>query len=255
MYTYMNIIRTMTLKQILKSYFFGIGYLFLLAIIGLFVVSIYHNFNPIDTSEQSLLIISFIFIVVVMTGFILLLLKPFKTPIVFILIITPIFYSYKFIKYVEPHNMIMTESIEPIDTRTKIINLLQRANEYIWISTGLDSDFYNDANVKKAMVDAIEKVKKVRIIIDGNVDVKKTEVSWLFEITKELKEKIQIKQKEEVLHWLIVDGRHFRLEKPHPVGIVGEKNLFVCNVKPSTFPEIVKRDFEKWWNTAEEIKL
>lgn len=139
-------------------------------------------------------------------------------------------------------------------TKAKIINLLKRSKKYIWMSSGLNSDFYNDHTVKDAMLDAFKRVDHVRIIIDGNAEVKKTEVEWLFELKKQCKEKLQFKQTEPIPHWLIVDGKHFRLEKPHTSIGIGEKNLFVTDVKQPVISDILESKFENWWLKAKSIE-
>ncbi len=145
------------------------------------------------------------------------------------------------------------ETKKPVDTKTKIILLLDKANEYIWMSTGLNKEFYNDGDVKNAMVRSFERVKQIRVLIDGEAESKKKEINWLFDIAKESKGKVQIKQTEDVLHWLISDGKHFRLEKAHLDGIVGERNLFVCDVEPPAISEILRSKFNMWWISAKPV--
>jgi len=145
------------------------------------------------------------------------------------------------------------ETIEPSDTKTKIIYLLDKANEYIWMSTGLNKDFYNDDTIKNAMVKSFERVKQIRILIDGDSESKKKEISWLFDVAKQYKGKVQIKETEDILHWLISDGKHFRLEKAHQNGIVGVNNLFVCDVEPPAISEILRSKFNRWWVSAKTV--
>ncbi len=145
------------------------------------------------------------------------------------------------------------ETNKPTDTKTKIISLLQKANEYVWMSSGFNSSFYNDPDVKKAMDDSFRRVKQVKIIVDGDADTKKKEVSWLFDLAKELSGKLQIRQCEAVLHWLVADGKHFRLEKPHLHGDVGIKNLLVYDVSPPVISEFLRRKFDKWWSMATPV--
>ena len=141
-----------------------------------------------------------------------------------------------------------TEEVRtPEATKEKIIGLLQMAKKYVWMSSGLNSDFYNDPDIKKAMVDAFGRVNEVKILIEGDVEKKKSEVDWFFEEAKKFKEKIRIRQCKSILHWLIVDGKHFRLEKPHPIGVVGVDNLVVYNVDPPVISEFLMRKFDRWW--------
>ncbi|PWB53400.1 MAG: hypothetical protein C3F06_06400 [Candidatus Methanoperedenaceae archaeon] len=145
------------------------------------------------------------------------------------------------------------ETVEPTDTKTKILRLLNKANDYIWMSTGLNKDFYNDIEVKNAMLASFDKVKQIRILIDGDAQSKKKELSWLFESAKVHKGKIQIKQTEDILHWIISDGKHFRLEKPHELGTIGMNNLFVCDVEPPAISEILMAKFNSWWIVAKTV--
>lgn len=139
-------------------------------------------------------------------------------------------------------------------TKKKIINLLQKSKEYLWMSTGLYSSFYNDEDIKKAMVEAFERIKQVRIIIDGDAETKKAEVSWFFELAKRFKDKTQIRQSTGILHWMIADGKHFRLEKLHDLG-VGINNLFVCDVEQPAISELLKSEFDIWWFAAKPVEL
>lgn len=145
------------------------------------------------------------------------------------------------------------ETNNPEIAKKKIIGLLERAENYIWISTGLSSEFYNDAELKSAMTEAFKRVREIRIIIDGNADIKKAEVPWLFNIAMEIKQKLQIREKERILHWLIVDGRHFRLEKKHYSCEVGTGNIAVCNAF-EPIPKILMTEFDKWWFESRLIK-
>lgn len=147
-----------------------------------------------------------------------------------------------------------TEEVNtPETTKEKIIKLSQMANNYMWMSSGFNSEFYNDHDVKKAIVDAFGRVKQVKLLIEGNVEERKSEVGWLFEAAEEFKEKLRIRQCERVPHWLIIDGKHFRLERPHPIGVVGVNNLVVYDVGPPAISEILRRRFDKWWGAATHV--
>jgi phosphatidylserine/phosphatidylglycerophosphate/cardiolipin synthase-like enzyme len=145
------------------------------------------------------------------------------------------------------------ETNEPISTKAKIISLLQKANESIWMSSGLNKEFYNDPLIIQSIENSFRRVKNVKIIIDGDANLKKNEIGWLFKLSKELKNKVYIKQDNNILHWLIADGKHFRLEKQHEVGIVGVNNLFVCDAGPPAISESLKREFDRWWIAAKPV--
>ena len=58
--------------------------------------------------------------------------------------------------------------------KNKIISLLEMCKNYLWISTGFDLEFYNDDEIKNAMVETFMRVEEVRIIsanADGFVDL------------------------------------------------------------------------------------
>lgn len=153
--------------------------------------------------------------------------------------------------------MTTEETDDPGLTKMKIISLLSRANEYVWMSSGFNPEFYNDVGVKKAIEDALQRVKQFRIIIDGDVHTKKNEVGWLFEQLKNPKNKnvLEIRQCIGVPHWLISDGKHFRLEKPHVPGIIRVSNLLVYDVNRPVLSEILKRKFNEWWMDCKTINL
>lgn len=146
------------------------------------------------------------------------------------------------------------ETKTPETTKEKIVSLLKLANDYVWMSTGLNAEFYNDSEVKAAMVDAFKRVNRVRVLISGDIEDKKEEVMWFFDLVKELDGKIQVRQCAEVLHWVISDGKHFRLERPHKVEVVGVNNLLVYDVSPPVISDILKRRFDEWWDQSNTIE-
>jgi phosphatidylserine/phosphatidylglycerophosphate/cardiolipin synthase-like enzyme len=145
------------------------------------------------------------------------------------------------------------ETKTPETTKEKIINLLQRAKEHVCMSSGLYPEFYNDLDVKNAMIDAFGRVERIRILIDGDAKERKNRLGWIFEEAKKPEKKLQIKQCEGVLHWLIIDGKHFRLEKSHPVGVVGVKNLVVYDVDQPAISKLLQRKFDEWWTIASSV--
>lgn len=146
-------------------------------------------------------------------------------------------------------NMRTEETDDPELTKKKLISLLERAKEYVWMSSGFNPEFYNDSSVKKAILDALGRVKQFRIIIDGNIEARKNEVKWLFDPANQLinRDILEIRQCNEVPHWLISDGKHFRLEKPHHSGVIKVSNLLVYDVNRPILSEILKRRFNEWW--------
>jgi hypothetical protein len=132
-------------------------------------------------------------------------------------------------------------------TEQKIADLLSRGKKYIWMSTGLNPRFYNRPHIKHAMTKALEKVKQFRLLLDVDIKERKKEMSWLFDLMSE--KGFEIRYRKNVPHWLIVDGKHFRLEKFHPPTTMGVKNLVVYNMD-FTLSEVLQYTFSEWWNNA-----
>lgn len=151
------------------------------------------------------------------------------------------------------YSNIIDETITPKETKNKIINLLNSANKSICMSTGLNPSFYNNGEVKTALWNAIKRVKEIKIIITEDKDKKQTEVSWLFNLEKELNGKVQFRYLEDALHWLIIDDKNIRLEKPHPPRTIGEFNFFDKDV-PNIIIKVLKTEFNDWWDSAEPFE-
>lgn len=147
----------------------------------------------------------------------------------------------------------MEETIRPDDTKTKIIELFGKAKKSILMSTELNSKFYNDNDVKIVMEKALKKVKSAKIIITRDIESRKIDVDWLFDIARH-NNKIQIKPCEKAMHWLIIDDKHIRLEKSHTIGTIGQENLFQFDV-PQIVTEILKKKFYSWWDSEKSIDL
>ena len=59
--------------------------------------------------------------------------------------------------------------------------------------------------------------------------------------------------KERVLHWLMIDGKHYRFERPHPEEATVTSNLIVWDVtKP--FSDMFKDRFNGWWIDADPVR-
>ncbi|CAD6494599.1 MAG: hypothetical protein EMLJLAPB_00855 [Candidatus Argoarchaeum ethanivorans] len=144
----------------------------------------------------------------------------------------------------------MEETISPDDTKKKIIELFGKAKKSILMSTELNSKFYNDDKVRKVMEEALKKVKSAKIIITNDIELRKKDVNWLFDIARQ-NNKIQIKPCKKAMHWLIIDDKHIRLEKPHKIGIIGKENLFQFDV-PQIVTEILKKKFYSWWDSEKK---
>lgn len=93
-------VKAMSGKEIIKNYILGIGYLFMLTIVGVLVVTIYNSFFPIDASSvKSVLTVALVFIFVLSIDFILIFSnKPTPTLIAILIIISPILVLYKLLE-------------------------------------------------------------------------------------------------------------------------------------------------------------
>ena len=150
---------------------------------------------------------------------------------------------------------VKTEEVNtPETTKEKIIKLSQLAKNHIYMSSGFNSDFYNDPDVKKSMFDAFKRVEVIKLIVEVNAEDNTSKVDWLSNVVKDFKGKLQIKQRGRVPHWLIIDGTHFRLEKEHPIGKVGMKNLVVYDVSTPYISKMLEQKFDEWWTTSSEFK-
>ncbi len=96
----MQSIRTMSGKEIIKSYILSIGYLFMLTMVSVLFVTIYNYFFSIDVgSIKSVLAVTLIFTFVLSIDFLLMHFnKPTPTLIAILLIISPILVLYKLIE-------------------------------------------------------------------------------------------------------------------------------------------------------------
>ena len=139
------------------------------------------------------------------------------------------------------------------------IDLLGRARREVYLSTGLSASFYNDQEVKRAIEEAAGRVRVWWLLLDHYVDVgrAKGELPWLFELfdrAREGGEVFEIRRSlSPVLHWLIVDGKHIRLEKPHRPEDTFRDNLVALDVDKAIIDILLAR-FSKWWRAAEDVR-
>lgn len=150
--------------------------------------------------------------------------------------------------------MVTEKTSTPETTKDKIICLFNKANKYIWMSSGFNTDFYTDSQVMDAMTKAFNRSGEIRILIEGDITNIRDSFNWLFALKAQLGNKIQVKNVMNIPHWLIVDGNHFRLEKEHVKGAVGINNLFITDVKEPLVSDVIQRKFEDWWFRATPIE-
>ncbi len=134
------------------------------------------------------------------------------------------------------------------EVKEKVIDLFSRAKKSLWMSTSLYPEFYNDDAVKSALEGKISKLD-FRLLLDRDVDVekRKKEVPWIFRRAKSIRVATA-----KLPHWIIVDGKHFRLEKMHPHNKPGDKNIIVYDMD-RIVGDILKEEFSEWWFNGKPV--
>lgn len=139
------------------------------------------------------------------------------------------------------------------DAETAIVKLLDRANDSVFMSTVLNTEFYDRPTVAAALKKAAGRVNEFYLLFDLDSDWKHNSerVPWLFELLKQ--GHIQIRTSgTPILHRMIVDGKHLRLEEKHAAAEVKVTNLVVWDA-PRLITDSVCNRFLEWWNSAQPI--
>ncbi|RLE49417.1 MAG: hypothetical protein DRJ31_04975 [Candidatus Methanomethylicota archaeon] len=136
-----------------------------------------------------------------------------------------------------------------------VISLLGVAKNSVSMSTSMYPGFYNDPDVKQAFESCVLRVKSFRLLLDGRVNLSKLRdgVPWLFELKKRSPHLEIKKAGSPIVHWIIVDDQHLRLEVRHGLEEYAKRNVIIFSAPPSTV-EVVKRVFEGWWGKARVVK-
>jgi len=151
-------------------------------------------------------------------------------------------------------SMATEKTSTPETTKEKMIYLFDKSNKYIWVSSGFNTEFYTDPQVMSAMTNAFKRIGEIKILIEGDIAKRMGSLKWLFAFKEQFGNKLQIRCAVDVPHWLIVDGKHFRLEKEHATGSIGNNNLFVTDVEQPLVSDVIERRFEDWWFRASSIE-
>jgi hypothetical protein len=131
------------------------------------------------------------------------------------------------------------------ELRNMLIEILENTDDYLYISTALHTDFYNEDQVKENIKRVAEE-GTVRILLDSYVDTDRLEDRFPY-LFKENNVKLR-KSMDRVPHWWISDGEDLRLEKIHAKGERGDKNLVVFDAQPSVY-ELFEDEYLDWWTT------
>lgn len=119
------------------------------------------------------------------------------------------------------------------DTIDVSLKLLKEAKRSIKIVTGeLNSFFYKDDRTQKELSRAANKGVSIEIAYLASRD---TDSDFAKEFTKSIPaaKMIEIKDKEEAKrHWMVVDGKHVRIEREHPVGLYDSAAIIIRDARP-----------------------
>lgn len=147
---------------------------------------------------------------------------------------------------------------ENIDPEEVIANLLIKTEKSVAMSTSLFPPFFNRPKIKEAFLKALNEADNFRLLIDYNNDWEesKKQIPWLANLETETKLNVR-KSPNPVLHWVMVDGRHFRLEKPHGTfpskEVIKTSNLLIEDAIKAISDEL-QDTFNLWWKDAFIVK-
>jgi len=146
------------------------------------------------------------------------------------------------------------EELIDTDPEAKIIELLEAAHDRLWMGSRLHPDFYNREKVKQAMITTANKVNEFHLLFDtqANWQERKSQLPWIVDLVKN--GRITIRKSEyPIPHWMVVDGKHFRLEKEHPQNVTKTSNLIIWDsFKP--IADMLQDTFNSWWIQAGSIE-
>lgn len=131
----------------------------------------------------------------------------------------------------------------------KVVSLLFRsAKTDVKLSTALTTDLINGA--RPEMEAAITRVKSFDVWLDSRVDVaeKKDQFPWLLD-----NKKVGVfKSRVPIPHWIIIDGRDFRIEKPHAPTEFPRKNMTIIDCRPDIAEELI-RQFKEFCANSDPV--
>ena len=135
------------------------------------------------------------------------------------------------------------------DPEKYLVDLWKSAGDYIWMSSDLNPSFYNRKQVKETIEETAERIGEFRILLGRGADWKerKKQLPWLADLIKSGRIKARISGV--VPHWMVVDGKHFRIEKEHAENVTITKNLIIWDAE-KYLADMIQTKFESWWGTA-----
>lgn len=144
------------------------------------------------------------------------------------------------------------------DPEPYIVKLFENACDSIWISTRLNPIFYNREAVSTAITNAMERVKEFHLLLDVNVDyeTRKQQIRWFADLVDNKRITVR-KSDRPIPHWMIIDGKYFRLEKTHLPNETESKietsNLIIWDTKSKLVAEALRNRFKEWWNSSSAL--
>lgn len=132
----------------------------------------------------------------------------------------------------------------------KLLEMYERAEEWLWFSSSLHPDFFNRTEIQETITNLAENGVSIRILLNEEVDVerRRDQVGWIFD-----QRGIQIRQSDEdISHRVITDRNDLRLEKDHDISQKGAANLIAMDAV-ADLHQPYKDEFEGWWNSAQSV--
>ncbi|RCV65850.1 hypothetical protein C5S53_01685 [Methanophagales archaeon] len=142
--------------------------------------------------------------------------------------------------------------VEPISS------LLKKGKNFVEMCTTLYPAFYNQEKLQDAIKEGVQKVTKFRILLDRKVDIYtlKKDVSWIFDLQDKYSYTLEIaKASDDIEHWILVDEKYFRIEAKDKQKRVNVLRTLQIENTPYIIAKEYMRQFDIWWNNAEEVSL
>lgn len=132
----------------------------------------------------------------------------------------------------------------------RLSTIFSDTEKYLWLSTSLYPDFYNQSEIKESLEKLADKDVEIRVLLDEDVDIedRRERVNWLFTLPSA---KIRHSEKN-IPHWVIADGNNLRLEKSHESGRHGGPNLIVSDAD-KMLSDVFETRFEKFWYNSPPV--
>jgi len=140
--------------------------------------------------------------------------------------------------------VIETESDNQNAVASLVIGLLSGATKSVQMSTTLFPDFYQGRDqVQLAVTEAAKRCKgnfDILLDLEAKPDELRDKVPFIFELAKKNLVKLHHSTLP-VPHWLIIDGRDARIEKPHPLYEPTGSNTVVWNMTADLSKEMQEK--------------